>query len=186
MRSLFVLLIITALTNKSWGEFYLDASRCEFGKIIYGASITGGSDDYISEEFVELNEGDVLYVLTCAIKHTAGQSRYRTFNPETGNGGSGGTSSIQIGIFTKDANDVGYSSIIPFMGGYGSEYLTNAQTGRYIVGPTKVYIGLPFITDLTSNNYFTEYQSSYTYSFECSFHYAIQRKRVVNPQVVNN
>ena len=186
MRSLFVLLIIVTLTTKSWGEFYLDASRCEFGKIIYGASITGGSDDYISEEFVELNEGDVLYVLTCAIKHTYGQWRYRKFNSETGGSGSSGTSSIQIGIFTKDADGVGYISIIPFMSGYGPEYLTNTQTGKYIVGPTKVYIGLPFVSDITTLNNFTEYQSGNTYSFECSFHYAIQRKRVVNPQVVND
>ena len=156
MRSLFVFLIIIALTTKSWGEFYLDASRCEFGKINFQASNLQGANDYISEEFVELKDGDVLYVLNF--------------------------SQVNIGIFTRNNNESEYLDAISYRSGGGMAFLNSAFNGIYLVGPTKVFIGLPF-----SANYenYVEYRTS-SNAFSCSLHYAIQRKRVVNPQVVND
>jgi hypothetical protein len=176
MRSLSLLLIITALTTKGWGEFYLDASRCEFGKINFQASNLQGSNDYISEEFVELNEGDVLYVLNFSANYNS--PFYFTANT----GGNGTVSSINIGIYTKDHNEGEYFDAISYRSGGGMAFLNSAFNGIYLVGPTKVYIGLPFSANPTS---YAEYRTSDN-AFECSLHYAIQRKRVVNPQVVND
>ena len=173
MRSLFVLLIITALTTKGWGEFYLDAGRCEFGKINFQASNLQGSNDYISEEFVVLNEGDVLYVLNFS-------ANYDSLYYIASNGQTVQNSNASIGIYTRDSNNGEYFDAISYRGGYGVEFLSSAYNGIYLVGPTKVYIGLPFVMS------YSEYANRDTNSFECSFHYAIQRKQVVNPQVVNN
>jgi hypothetical protein len=176
MRSLFVLLIITALTTKSWGEFYLDASRCEFGKINFQASNLQGANDYISEEFVELYEGDVLYVLNFRANNTV-------FRVTIASNGQTNLTDGDVGIYTRDSDDGEYIDAISFRGGSGVEFLSSAYSGLYLVGPTKVYIGLPFSTISQS---YSQYASGDTNAFECSIHYAIQRKRVVNPQVVNN
>ena len=176
MRSLFVFLIIIALTTKSWGEFYLDASRCEFGKINFQASNLQGANDYISEEFVELKDGDVLYVLNFSANYEA--PFYYTANT----GGTGTSSQVNIGIFTRNNNESEYHDAISYRSGGGMAFLNSAFNGIYLVGPTKVFIGLPF-----SANYenYVEYRTS-SNAFSCSLHYAIQRKRVVNPQVVND
>ena len=126
--------------------------------------------------YQELKAGDVLYVLNFRATNTV-------FRVTIASNGSSTSTDGDVGIYTRDSDDGEYIDAISFRGGSGVEFLSSAYSGLYLVGPTKVYIGLPFSTISQS---YSQYASGDTNAFECSFHYAIQRKRVVNPQVVND
>ena len=170
MYRILSLFLTATVLSTSLSALELNPEKLEFGKLRFSIPFSelSGTSDIFSEGII-LNDGDVMEILN----YTASRFTITTTN---------GTYYDDKGFITVYTRDSGanYEKAIYHRSGPTLASVTSELIGSHIVGPTTVYVG-------------TQHEGSETYTWyngasgelSITLHYAIQRKRTVNPQPVS-
>ena len=169
MKYLSLLLLPLSLLCTYAFSLELNPENLEFGKLRFSKpySELSGKDDVFSEGIV-LNEGDVMEILN----YISNRSTLRQYNGyHYSDGGF-------ITVYTYDSDDSGYERAVFHSGSDVSTIREDVVNGRFIVGPTTVYVG-------TQYSGASDWFNGISGSLNIVLHYAIQRKSSLSYKNIN-